>query len=645
MKPSAISNAMATKWTLYLRSRISALSQKFPGAQTEKYFVQTRSPELRRNFSLGCAFLAASNIFAICTSDREAVFEDSRGKEVVKLVDICKVVCAVTFVVCGGLLRWDRIARIVGTFGIEAFCMALGVFGIMQVFSSKPYYMAQVMGYEPNLVLRTTTGKHIVEIDHGSLTCLMIDGVITAVHLACPVRWFMLVPMDLTGPVLYALSLTMCDHEHCASVWPFITLVLLTAMSIIGTRMIEWMHRRHLLALLKERSQRTATEFRLSQLSTPANGNPSSRTPSATKTAVSDTILDISYIKDNNPSAMLSRLARLGREQRWLVDYHEVRLHPRVLGSGNFGLVVEGDFLGTKVAVKLPREEMTALPGFSDICNELALLRHLRHPNLVAFHGACVEPEKVRLALVLELVQGTSLDKYVCDPQKPPTPVGQSQLLNGICCAMLYLHSRNPAVVHGDLKGSNVMVEQQLSGLRPKLLDFGLSKKIAWRRSRRGGTIQYMSPETLFGGQTSCASDVFSFGRLLFFIVSGTTPLLGMTEQQIRDASKSRSPEVGWPAELCGSCLWRMGQRCLEFEPDKRPPMLELHEAFSTPPRFKGDCDMVLSSGWSSDWNDAYARLSEIGRRTSGGTEHAPVSTLVGEEGDSCSRAMDDIPE
>lgn len=635
-------------WNLQLRARLASLSQKFQEAETEKVFVQTRSADVRRHFSLGSAFLALCNVFSYCTeAKKQGLFQDPKGEELVAMVGVLKITCAATLILFALMLRWERLAKKIGAFGIEALCAGIGVFGVLQVFSSKPYYLAQVMGYNPHLVLRTTTDDYVGQADHGSLTCLMIDGVITAVHLSCPVRWFILIPMDLTGPVLYAMGSVLCEHEHCIALWPLwplITLVLLTFFAIVGTRSIEWMHRRHLLALIKEKSQRTQTEFRLSQLGKFDSGTGSQR--STTKTIVSDTILDISFIKDDNPSAMLSQLARIGREQRWLVDYREIRLHPYVLGSGTFGLVVEGDFLGTPVAVKLPRKEITPLkPGLSDICNELSLLRHLRHPNLVAFHGACIEPEKVRLALVLELVQGITLDKIVCNPQKPLSRTGQSQLLNGICCAMHYLHSRNPAVVHGDLKGSNVMVEQQTSELRPKLLDFGLSKKIAWRRFRRGGTIQYMSPETLAGTETTCASDVFSFGRLLFFICSGTTPLLGMTDQQIRDASKLRSPEVGWPVEFCGSGLWRMGQRCLEFEPGKRPSMKEVHEAFAAPHSFKGAYDVVLSSGWSSDWNDAYSRLSVVGKHApSGGAEQIPVSTLVGEEGSICSRNMDDIP-
>eukprot|EP00974_Lingulodinium_polyedra_P119236 11170387-Lingulodinium_polyedra.AAC.1 len=73
------------------------------------------------------------------------------------------------------------------------------------------------------------------------------------------------------------------------------------------------------------------------------------------------------------------------------------------LGQGGFGFVVRGAFCNTPVAVKLPleRRQSTVLCKVGELCNEIRVLRQLRHPNIVLIHGAVVDQQQHRVGLVL----------------------------------------------------------------------------------------------------------------------------------------------------------------------------------------------------------------------------------------------------
>ena len=93
--------------------------------------------------------------------------------------------------------------------------------------------------------------------------------------------------------------------------------------------------------------------------------------------------------------------------EQWLVREAEVQLTDPIhfLGSGGFGVVVSGSVHGTLVAVKCP-VCLEGAQSLADIGNELRILRKLKHPNIVMFHGACFDFENGDVALVLELLHG-----------------------------------------------------------------------------------------------------------------------------------------------------------------------------------------------------------------------------------------------
>jgi hypothetical protein len=92
----------------------------------------------------------------------------------------------------------------------------------------------------------------------------------------------------------------------------------------------------------------------------------------------------------------ITEITVLGYIEHWLVNPKDVILDTdTILGSGGFGVVYPGFLYGGVVAVKMPRD--CSLRNFTSCANELRILRNVRHPNIVLFHGACLAEKKISL--------------------------------------------------------------------------------------------------------------------------------------------------------------------------------------------------------------------------------------------------------
>ena len=143
----------------------------------------------------------------------------------------------------------------------------------------------------------------------------------------------------------------------------------------------------------------------------------------------------------------------------------------------------------------------------------------LNHPNIVTIHEVVTSDSGFVIAM--ELVEGKSLREYCGRPLAP------AQVFNyggQVALALAVAHANN--VVHRDIKPENVMVRPD--GFA-KVLDFGLARGLDVDRqtSISGiplGTLRYMSPEQLRGGELTGASDVFSLGVVMYELATGRHP-------------------------------------------------------------------------------------------------------------------------
>ena len=197
------------------------------------------------------------------------------------------------------------------------------------------------------------------------------------------------------------------------------------------------------------------------------------------------------------------------------------------LGSGSFGHVYAATWRGTRVALKW---WISAAPevGGSDMSDkaaldasmlsEAALLMSLRHPNILTVYGVLPPPDK---SLVMERGACT-LRALMADTDKQVSLTWRRRcsLALGIAAGVEYLHAHTPAIVHGDLTCSNVIICDDGT---PKLADFGM----AWVTLRdgieqRAGCLEYAAPEVVrrLPSRVPQASDVFSFGVVLHRVAS-----------------------------------------------------------------------------------------------------------------------------
>eukprot|EP00931_Biecheleriopsis_adriatica_P010669 TRINITY_DN11173_c0_g1_i3.p1 TRINITY_DN11173_c0_g1~~TRINITY_DN11173_c0_g1_i3.p1 ORF type:complete len:658 (-),score=97.52 TRINITY_DN11173_c0_g1_i3:13-1986(-) len=276
----------------------------------------------------------------------------------------------------------------------------------------------------------------------------------------------------------------------------------------------------------------------------------------------------------------LQALKEFAVREAWLVRPEDICCtFQEVLGKGGFGHVFKGTLHGSQVAVKVTSQNQYAR-SLNNMLAELRILRHVRHVNVVAFYGACICTEVNEILLVEELVSGVSLQQLVT--QEPPVADKTRQILLGVCLGLRYLHTHEPPIVHADLTPSNVMVDSP--NYTSRLIDFGLSKFASPKPHRRTGTLRWQAPETLTAHQAITESDIFSVGRLAFFVVTGLKPyqeiagvdLLSFLKEPL---CKEYMPSLDWPApgDLHAECK-ELCSKCLEFIPEDRPDAQELIE-------------------------------------------------------------------
>lgn len=199
---------------------------------------------------------------------------------------------------------------------------------------------------------------------------------------------------------------------------------------------------------------------------------------------------------------------------------HVTKNFSEMLGGGGFGSVFKG-FLpdGTAIAVK-------RLEGFrqgeKQFRTEIGTLGLIQHVNLIRLHGFCSEDSK-RL-LVYDYMPKGSLDSVLFSKDVETLHWStRYQMALGTAKGLAYLHEKcRDCIIHCDVKPENILLD---ANFHPKLADFGLAKLIGHDFSRvlttTRGTLGYLAPEWISGLPITPKADVYSFGMVLFEIISG----------------------------------------------------------------------------------------------------------------------------
>ena len=214
------------------------------------------------------------------------------------------------------------------------------------------------------------------------------------------------------------------------------------------------------------------------------------------------------------------------------------------LGRGTFGTVycAIDPTLQLEVALKVIRSRFPGIRLDKDrALDEARRLVKVKHPNVVRAYGAELIDDEVGLSM--EIVKGHTLDAIV--RRHAPFSANEATLIGiDLCKALAAVHGSG--ILHGDIKAHNVMREH---GGRTVLMDFGTGRDLRREPSGRGkdfaGTPLYLAPEVFDGHSRTPASEIYSLGVLLYFLVTGSYPVDGNSRTEIgrlHDRSDRRKP-------------------------------------------------------------------------------------------------------
>jgi Tol biopolymer transport system component len=267
-------------------------------------------------------------------------------------------------------------------------------------------------------------------------------------------------------------------------------------------------------------------------------------------------------------------------------------------GAGGMGEVyrAKDTRLDRVVAVKVLSAHLSSDPHFRErFEREARTVSSLQHPNICVLHDVGRHGDVDYL--VMEFLEGETLADRL---MKGPLPAEQcTRYATETADALDRAHKAG--IIHRDLKPGNIMLTK--SGA--KILDFGLAKEkpqamaasamtamVTQTKPLTGegnvvGTFQYMAPETLEGGEADARSDIFSFGAVVYEMLTGKRAFSGKTQASvIASILASEPPPLSSIAPMTPPALDRVVRTCLAKDPDER---------------FQSAHDIVLQLKWIAE--------------------------------------------
>ncbi len=240
------------------------------------------------------------------------------------------------------------------------------------------------------------------------------------------------------------------------------------------------------------------------------------------------------------------------------------------LGSGGMGKVyrVEDTKVGEEVALKVILPEVVASQkNLERFRNELKLARKIKHKNICQMFD--LGEDAGTHFITMEYVSGENLKSFIKRAKR--LDIGSAvSLAKEICEGLAAAHKLG--VVHRDLKSSNIMIDKEGEA---RIMDFGIARSIESKKltgeGKVVGTPQFMSPEQVGGEELDRRSDIYSFGIILFEMLTGKVPFDGDTSLSIAYQHKNEPPPNprDFNTQIPNS-LSQLILKCLEKNRDER---------------------------------------------------------------------------
>uniref|UniRef100_A0A8D0A2S1 Mitogen-activated protein kinase kinase kinase 7 n=1 Tax=Sander lucioperca TaxID=283035 RepID=A0A8D0A2S1_SANLU len=255
------------------------------------------------------------------------------------------------------------------------------------------------------------------------------------------------------------------------------------------------------------------------------------------------------------------------------IQYEDIQVEAAV-GRGTFGVVFKAVWKGKDVAIKTIESENER----NAFLVELRQLSRVNHPNIVKLYGSCDNP----VCLVMEYAECGSLYNLLHSADPQPHYTASHAMSWCLQCAegVAYLHAMKPkALIHRDLKPPNLLLVAR--GTVLKICDFGTACDIQTYMTNNKGSAAWMAPEVFEGSNYSEKCDVFSWGIILWEVITRKKPFdeIGGSAFCIMWAVHrgTRPPlikDLPQPIET-------LMTRCWDKEPSQRPSMEEVKNTMS----------------------------------------------------------------
>lgn len=263
-----------------------------------------------------------------------------------------------------------------------------------------------------------------------------------------------------------------------------------------------------------------------------------------------------------------------------LIPTKQIKLGKQ-LGEGGFGIVYEGEWNTTKVAIKTLRLQNNQYPeAWKAFRKEVNIMVKLNHPNIVQLYGIC--KSNIKYWMVLEFIPKGDLLNLLTDKKEQLPWTRRLSIAMNITSGLSYLHDKN--IMHRDLKSPNVLIDTNYCA---KLADFGFSRiKIATKTaytSSSEGTVSHMAPE-LFERKVKLTpmSDIYALGVVFWEIVARQEAWKGVkTAKLVEGVEKNVRPSI--PND-CPKALEMIIKKCWVHKYESRPTASKVLELLKSVP-------------------------------------------------------------
>uniref|UniRef100_A0A1D1Z628 non-specific serine/threonine protein kinase n=1 Tax=Anthurium amnicola TaxID=1678845 RepID=A0A1D1Z628_9ARAE len=253
----------------------------------------------------------------------------------------------------------------------------------------------------------------------------------------------------------------------------------------------------------------------------------------------------------------------------WEIDIRLLKFG-NIVASGSYGDLFRGTYCSQDVAIKVLKPERLNAEMQQEFAQEVYIMRKVRHRNVVQFIGACTRAPN--LCIVTEFMFGGSIYDFLHKQKGMFKLPALLRVAIDVSKGMNYLHQNN--IIHRDLKAANLLMDEYEV---VKVADFGVARVIAQSgvMTAETGTYRWMAPEVIEHKPYDHKADVFSFGVVLWELLTARLPYEYITPLQaaVGVVQKGLRPTI---PKNTDPKLTELLERCWQQDPSLRPDFSEI---------------------------------------------------------------------